>query len=311
MKIAITGSHGLIGSRFTDLVKDKYQIFHVNLSSGIDITDKKALWEELSRENPSLILHFAAKTHVDGCEEDKNSDAGDLKNQGVYVNGEIDLENLKVENWKNKSSAFAVNVVGTKNLADFAKENNIKIIYVSTDFVFDGKKNDPYNETDEPNAINWYGQTKLWGERSVGDFSLITRLAYPFGYKSSIKKDFIWTMIELLESRDSIKLISDQIITPTFIEDVARGLDFLIEKGQEGIINLVGNDFLSPYQIGLMVATEFSFDKSRIGATKLQEFYSGRAQRPFKVRLKNDKLRSLGFEMTNFASALRKIKQHL
>jgi len=95
MKIAITGSTGLIGSRFADLFKDKHKLFHVNLSSGADITDRKALHGLLSRANPSLILHLAAKTNVDGCEKDKNSDITDLKDQGVYVNNEVDLGSLK------------------------------------------------------------------------------------------------------------------------------------------------------------------------------------------------------------------------
>ncbi|OGH27521.1 MAG: hypothetical protein A3C27_02025 [Candidatus Levybacteria bacterium RIFCSPHIGHO2_02_FULL_39_36] len=307
MKIAITGSTGLIGSRFADLFKDKHKLFHVNLSSGADITDRKALHGLLSRANPSLILHLAAKTNVDGCEKDKNSDITDLKDQGVYVNNEVDLGSLKTENWKDKTTAFAVNVVGTKNLADWARENNVKIIYVSTDFVFDGGKEDLYEEIDDPNPINWYGQTKLWGEKSINDSGLIVRPAYPFGYKSLAKKDFIWTIIELLETRDSIKLISDQIITPTFIEDIAMGIDFLIEKGTLGIVNLVGNDFLSPYEIGMLLAQEFSLNKAKIGKISMDEFYSGSAKRPFKVRLQNDKLRNLGFEMTDFYEALKKI----
>ncbi|KKR24127.1 MAG: dTDP-4-dehydrorhamnose reductase [Candidatus Levybacteria bacterium GW2011_GWB1_39_7] len=85
------------------------------------------------------------------------------------------------------------------------------------------------------------------------------------------------------------------------------GIDFLIEKGTLGIVNLVGNDFLSPYEIGMLLAQEFSLNKAKIGKISMDEFYSGSAKRPFKVRLQNDKLRNLGFEMTDFYEALKKI----
>ena len=307
MKILGTGLDGLVGSRIVELLKDKHEFENLSISTGVNITARDVILEKIKTSDAQIVLHLAAKTNVDGCEKDKNSDITDLKDQGVYVNNEVDLGSLKTENWKDKTTAFAVNVVGTKNLADWARENNVKIIYVSTDFVFDGGKEDLYEEIDDPNPINWYGQTKLWGEKSINDSGLIVRPAYPFGYKSLAKKDFIWTIIELLETRDSIKLISDQIITPTFIEDIAMGIDFLIEKGTLGIVNLVGNDFLSPYEIGMLLAQEFSLNKAKIGKISMDEFYSGRAQRPFKVRLQNDKLRNLVFEMTDFYEALKKI----
>jgi len=207
------------------------------------------------------------------------------------------------------SSAFAINVVGTKNLADYAHDNHIKIIYISTDFVFDGENQGEYTEDDSPSPINWYGQTKLYGEKVLKGDHLITRIAYPYGVKSNIKKDVVWTLVDLLTTRDKVALVSDQIVTPTFIDDIAKSLNFLIEKNEKGIINVVGNNFLSPYEIGIAIASEFGLEESKIELTTRAKLYRGRAKRPFKLCLQNDKLRALGFEMTGFFESLSKIKQ--
>ncbi|HVT01328.1 MAG TPA: NAD(P)-dependent oxidoreductase [Patescibacteria group bacterium] len=304
MKVAITGASGLVGSRFFDLYKSKYDLIPISSSFGVDITDRKKLHKFLSQKNPGLIIHLAAKTNVDKCEEDKVDDLKKSKVKSIS-----DLENLDTEKWKGSTSAFGVNVVGTKNLSDYAKRNNIKIIYVSTDFVFDGEKNGEYTEADEVSPINWYGQTKLYGEKVLGEESLIARISYPYGFKSNIKKDIVWTMVSLLEEKDRVELVTDQIITPTFIDDIVRALHFLIENNITGLVNVVGNNFLSPYEIGIAIASQFGLEEGKIEVTTRAKLYKGRAKRPFKVCLKNDKLRALGFEMTGFFESLTQINQ--
>lgn len=308
MKIALTGATGLVGSRFFDLLKSKYEIIPVSSSYGVDITDKNKVYKFLSSKNPALIVHMAAKTNVDSCEEDRAEDLKKFKNSKVLKNSQVISENLGGGEWKGSNSAFGINVVGTKNLADYAQKSGIKMIYISTDFVFDGEKNGEYTEDDSTKPINWYGQTKLWGEQVLPNEALITRVSYPFGYKSKIKKDFVWGLVDLLLNQDIARLISDQIITPTFIDDIVWGLDFLIEKQATGVFNLVGNNFLSPYEIGVAISREFGFPEIKIETTTRELLYKGRAPRPFNVKLKNDKLRNLGFEMTDFFVALRKIK---
>jgi dTDP-4-dehydrorhamnose reductase len=308
MKIVLTGATGLIGSRFFDLLKSKYEIASLSSSYGVDITDRKKVQSFLSDVNPAIIVHLAAKTNVDGCEEDKSDDVKHLTKEKILTDKEINFEKIDPLFWKGSTSAFGINVVGTKNLADYAREKDIKIIYISTDFIFDGEK-DFYTEEDSPNPVDWYGQTKFWGELVLGERKLITRISFPFGYKSPIKNDLIWTLVKLLSTQESIKLVSDQIITPTFIDDIVNGLDFLIENSTEGIIDLVGNDSLAPIDIGVAIAREFGFNESKISPTTRRELYKGRAARPFKVALKNDKLKNLGFEMTDFFEALKKIKQ--
>ncbi len=308
MKVAITGATGLVGSRFFDLFKSRYELIPISSSYGVDITDRRHLHKFLSQKKPSLILHFAAKTNVDSCEDDRESDIKLLEKQKAYIDGEIDFEKIDLDFWKKSKSAFGINTVGTKNLSDYAIKNNLKIIYISTDFVFNGEKEGRYSEADIPDPIDWYGQTKFYGEKVLNNDSLTCRISYPFGYKSSLKKDLIWNLVDLLGTREVVKLISDQIITPTFIEDIAGGINFLIENNVSGLIHLVGKNFLSPYEIGIAIAREFGLPESKIELTTRADLYHGRANRPFKVMLENDKLRDLGFQVTDFFEALKKIK---
>lgn len=308
MKIALTGASGLVGSRFVDLLKSRYEIVPVASSYGVDITDRNKTHKFLTSRNPAFIVHMAAKTNVDACENDREEDLKKIKKERALRGSEIVLENLDAGDWRGSNSAFGVNVIGTKNLAEYAKKNDIPIIYISTDFVFDGEKNGEYIEEDVENPINWYGQTKFWGEKSLPKASLITRVSYPYGYKSQVKKDFIWGLRDLLVNQDIAKLISDQIITPTFIDDIVMALDFLIENKTQGLLNVVGNNFLSPYEIGVAISREFGIPSIKIDTTTREKLYKGRARRPFKVMLRNDKLKALGFGMTDFFEALHKIK---
>ena len=165
MKIALTGATGLVGSRFYDLLKSNYEIVPISSSFKIDITDRRKITRFLKDLNPALIVHLAAKTNVDQCEEDKKADTALLKKEKILNEDTINFENIDPDIWKGSVSAFGINVFGTKNLADYAREADIKIIYASTDFVFNGDLPTGYSEDDAPDPINWYGQTKLWGEQ--------------------------------------------------------------------------------------------------------------------------------------------------
>lgn len=308
MKIALTGVTGLVGSRFFDLFKSQYDIIPISSSFGIDITNRRSINRFLSSKNPALIIHFAAKTNVDSCEQDRESDIKKLKQSKVLSGENLNFEKLDPDLWKGSESAFGVNVVGTKNLSRYATEHDIKIIYISTDFVFDGEKDGYYSEEDDTSPINWYGQTKLWGEKVLGSNSIIARISYPFGFRSPIKKDVVWSLVDLISKGGQIKLVSDQIITPTFIDDIVKACDFLTRENAQGTYNVVGNNSFSPYELGVLLAREYGVSDSGIELTTRLALYKGRAPRPFKLRLKNDKLRALGFEMTDFLDALRIIK---
>lgn len=282
MKILGTGLSGLVGSRIVELLKDKDEFD----SSKADITDRNAIIEKIKSTDASIVLHLAAKTDVDGCEKDK-------------ILGE-------------NGDAWKINVEGTRNIVNACEESKKKLIYISTDFVFDGTK-EVYNEDDTPNPINWYAQTKFEGEKIVQNSSspwIIVRLAYP--YRSHFeKKDFVRTLINKLEKGESLQMVTDHIITPTFIDDIAFAIGKLMERDALGIFHVVGSTSLTPYDAALAIARRFDLNKDLIGKTTRREFFNNRAQRPFHLAIKNDKIQRLGVKMRGFEEGLREVKRQL
>lgn len=296
MKILVTGLTGLIGSRFAELLETSYQLENLSLSTGTDILDKNAVLEKVTSLNPDLVIHFAAKTNVDACEEDKEEDKKGLES-GDFT--EI----------INNKSAWAVNVIGTQNIIDACKEINKKIVYISTDFVFDGKKKS-YTEDSIPNPINWYAKTKAEGERLVQSSDLdfiIARVAYPYRAIFN-KKDFVRSVLERLEHNEKLQMVTDHIMVPTFIDDVVNGLDVLIQKEEKGKFNLVGSESITPYQAAFTIAKIFNLDDALISKTTRREYFNGKAPRPFCLNLKNDKISKLGIEMSTFEKGIIEIK---
>ncbi|MBI4999596.1 NAD(P)-dependent oxidoreductase, partial [Candidatus Gottesmanbacteria bacterium] len=234
-----------------------------------------------------VILHLAAKTDVDGCEKDKL----------LGKNGD----------------AWRINVEGTKNIVEGAKKSGKNIIYISTDFVFDGTK-EFYNENDEPNPINWYGATKYEGEKVVKDSGipyLICRLAFPYRANFEKKKDFVRGILARLKNGEKIAMVTDEIITPTFIDDIAYALDVLIKNDARGTYHLVGSSSHTPFEIAHLIAKIFGLDESLISSTTKETYFANRAPRPFSLVLKNDKLKKLGIKMSTFEEGLKKAKSQL
>ncbi len=285
------GLNGLVGSRITELLSDKYSFISLSRSSGVDITDSVSLASIKNYTGADFILHLAAKADVDGCEEDKSLGEGG-------------------EAWK-------INVEGARNVAQICKETGKKLIYISTDFVFDGEKNEgeKYDEDDVPNPINWYGRTKYEGEKAVeqsGSDYLILRLAYPYRASSDIKKDFFRTILESLKNRTEVKAVTDHKFSPTFIDDIAFAIDALIKnKDAAGIYHVVGSDALTPYNASLKIAQVFGLDQNLIRETTREEFFVNRAPRPFNLALENVKIGKLGARMRGFEEGLREVKKQI
>jgi len=300
IKILGTGLMGLVGSRIGELLKDKYEFENLSLENGVDITSKDQVERRVTDSPARVVLHLAAKTDVDGCEEDKGDDTKILR----YYD---------TKKFVGLHTAWAVNVEGTRNIVETCQKTGKKLIYISTDFVFDGK-NPPaggYSEKDQPNPINWYGVTKYEGEKLVvqsGIPYLICRLAFPYRANFPKKKDFLRTIIAKLKNGEKIAMVSDEIITPTFVDDIAYALDILIETGAQGIYHLVGSSSHTPFEIGHLIGKTFCLDESLISSTTREIYFAGRAPRPWKLVLKNDKLRKLGAKMSTFEEGLKKIK---
>lgn len=289
MKILGTGLNGLIGSRIVELLKNKHQFENISRSVGVNIENKESVSAKIKSSDAQIVLHLAAKTDVDGCEKDK-------------VLGQ-------------DGDAWKINVGGVRNVADACLQTNKKLIYISTDFVFDGI-NPPvggYTEDDVPHPINWYAQTKYEGEKIVQELKtpwIIARIAYP--YRANFTKlDFFRIILEKLQEGASIAAITDHIFTPTFIDDVAFALDVLIGNNSQGIFHAVGNQSLTPYDAALLIAKAFGFDENLIVKTTREEFFKDRAQRPFQLQLKNDKIGKLGIKMKTFEEGIREIKSQI
>jgi len=303
MKILATGLTGLIGSRFTELLSGVYEFEHINLENGIDILDKKAVFEKISSSKTPLVLHMAAKANVDGCEEDKEKDLRILSFKD---------EEDKEKAWFEEQTAWAVNVFGTQNIINACKKANKKILYISTDFVFNGQKKS-YTEEDVPDPLNWYAKTKYEGEKLVQKSGLeyvIARLAYP--YRAFFKRsDFVRGLIDKLKKREKLPMVTDHIMVPTFIDDIVNALDVLIETDQTGIFHVVGSQTVTPFEAALKIAKEFNLEESLISKTTRREYFFGKAPRPFCLNLKNDKIGKLGIEMSGFDKGLKEIKNQI
>lgn len=285
MKIAITGGTGLVGSRVIELLQDKYEFVLLNRDKGFDITNPTTLVPLLDDNSISILLHLAAFTDVDGAEREKD--------------------------WKEDSAAWKMNVTGTQNIVDACKVTSRKIIYVSTEFVFDGKKGN-YTEEDTPSPINWYGQTKYEGEKVIQNSGLpyvIARLSSPYRAEFETKKDFMRAMKARLENNQEINGVKDHTFTPTFIDDFAHALEILISKNAEGIFHVVGSDSMSPYDAALKIADAFNLDKNIIKPTTREDYFKGKAERGLDWSVKNGKIKALGIEMRTFEEGLEEIKK--
>lgn len=247
MKIAITGSTGLVGSRVVELLKNDFEFIPLNHAE-IDLTDKQSVEKTLSNLSYDLLLHCAGYTNVDKAETDREQ-------------------------------ARLLNVEATRYLFKETQKQQKKFIYISTDFVFDGTA-DRYDELSKPNPIGYYGQTKFEGEEVVKDRAMIVRISYPYRAAYDKRGDFFRTIKSLIEQGKTISGITDSIITPTYIDDIAYGLKYLMENFSPEIFHLVGGDSLSPHDAFAAVAEVFHLDSSLIAKITYDEFFKGKAQRP-------------------------------
>jgi dTDP-4-dehydrorhamnose reductase len=215
-KILVTGANGQLGYAIVTLFKQQGIDVIGTDRSVLDITNQEQVNQVIKSMKPEVIIHCAAYTAVDKAESDKEN-------------------------------CYNTNVNGTRNLAQVAKELEIEFIYFSTDYVFDGTKAEPYETTDIPNPINYYGLTKYLGEEIVRTLLTkyyIFRISWVFGPNG---KNFVNTILRLSKEKDSINVVSDQIGSPTYTMDVA---EFLIKNipMDYGIHHLTNEGYISWYE---------------------------------------------------------------
>lgn len=282
MNIIGTGLSGLVGSRIVTLLSD-YTFENLSLETGVDITDKQVVEKRIFQSDAPWVFHFAAVTDVDGAEKERG--------QGT------------------RGKTWTVNVTATEHVVGACKRAGKRLLYISTDFVFDGKKKS-YSEEDVPKPGGWYAITKYEGEKRVAALSaqsLIIRIANPYSAYPGGKKDFVHKIIELLQNGQTIKAPADQIFVPTFIDDIAGAIDRLVRNGSSGIFHVVGSTALSPFDAAVEITRRFGFSDTKVKKTTFKEYFSGRAPRPLRAALKNDKITGLGVHMSSFDEGLEKV----
>lgn len=233
----------------------------------LDITDKNAVNAALHEARPDAVIHCAAWTAVDLAEDDD-----------------------KVEKVR------AVNAEGTRYIAEVCKELDCPMMYISTDYVFDGQGTKPWEpDCRDYKPMNVYGQTKLEGELAVSgilDKYFIVRIAWVFGRNG---KNFIKTMINLGKTHDTVRVVSDQIGTPTYTYDLARLLVDMIQTEKYGYYHATNEGgYISWYEFACAIFEEAGMN-TRVIPVTTEEYGLSKAARPFNSRLEKRKLREAGF----------------
>src|ERR1035437_1285011 len=299
-KLLVTGLTGLVGSRFAELLGEAYEFEALSRTNGVDVLNKEAVFNAITASDAQIVLHMAGKTNVDGCELDKERDKEILQFNNVQEQDEA---------WGKEQTAWAVNVFGTQNIVEACQKASKKIVYISTDFVFDGKKRN-YSEDDVPNPVNWYAKTKYEGEKLIqasGLDYIIARISYP--YRAYFERnDFVRVLIEKLQKSEKLNMVTDHIMTPTFIDDIANALDILIRLEQQGIFHIVGSQTVTPFDGAIKIARLFGLDEDLISKTTRREYFADKAARPICLNLKNAKIGKLGIEMTSFDKGILEVK---
>lgn len=261
----------------------------MDLTVGVDITKPELIEKFISDHSAKVLVHFAAFTDVNKAFEQTDDKAG---------------------------ICYRVNVDGTQNIVDLCKTRDIHLIHISTDFVFSGEQEEPYTEESPRSPIEWYGQTKAMAEELVENSGVdytIVRLAYPFRANFPDKPDLIANIRKGLEDGTLYPQFSDMTITPTYIDDIATGLEAMISRNPSGIFHLVGSSWVSPYQLAKKVASTFNFDPKIVKKGSLTEYLKS-ANRPYArtVKLSNDKAkRELGLTLKTIDEALLDITNQL
>lgn len=282
MKFFITGGSGLLGERLATIASNDDEIVLSHNSNPTkntikcDITDKNEVEKVINKNKPDTIVHCAAMTDVDLCED------------------EIDI-------------AYRINSDGTRNMAQAAENIGAKIIYVSTDFVFDGDKG-YYSEDDEVNPLGIYAKSKYDGEVQLKKYSTnwaIARVSVLYGWHK--KANFTTWVINQLRSNNSINIVTDQINSPTYADNAGEAIFEIAKQDKNGIYHTAGNDRINRFDFTQKIAEAFNLNKDLINPTTSDKFIQ-KAPRPRDSSLNVNKIKKeLGFTMETCGESLERM----
>lgn len=279
VRIALIGVDGQLGTDINSYFKKQgLEIVGLVGLKDIDVCDCEASRDVLKKIGPEIVINTAAFHEVDRCEDDA-------------------------------LPAFKVNVVGVKNLALACSEMNIPLMHFSTDYVFDGEKSTPYTEDDCARPLSIYGISKLAGEqvlRYILDKYYIVRLSGLYGHSGSVGKgstNFVELVIKMAMSKKEMKVVNDQVLTPTSTADTAEKLFELIQTGKYGIYHMTNTGSCSWYEFACEISRLMKLDMRIIPITTEQ--FGAKAKRPHYSVLDNLNLRKIGLaDMRNWKEAL-------
>jgi dTDP-4-dehydrorhamnose reductase len=288
MKILITGASGFLGEKLFSVFSSDYEVYGTYLKGEesslykLDLTDKEALDSLVGKIKPSIVINAAGITDVDYCES-------------------------------NPEQAKKISVDCIKNLVETCLKHKCRLVHISTDYVFDGKKGN-YKEEDKINPINVYGVIKLEEEKTILSSKLeyiISRTAVLYGYNSNEdKRTYVNWVISKLKNNEEIKIINDQYTTPTLIDDIADALKKLIELKKTGIYHVTGSECINRYDFAVKVADIFNLKRELIVPITSKDI-KWKAQRPMNSCLNTDKLKNLDIKMSNINEGLSKMKKQM
>ncbi len=298
MKVLITGANGLLGQKLVKLIIDKGQDQLIATARGqnrlpfsadkfqystLDVANKEEVNKVLSEERPDAVIHTAAMTNVDQCETEREA-------------------------------CWQLNVDAVEYLIEACEKINAYLLHLSTDFIFDGEEG-PYDENGKPNPISYYGESKLAAEKLLAESNLSygiarTVLVYGIAHDMSRSNIILWVKGSL-ESGKEIKVVDDQLRSPTLAEDLAMGCYLMAQQKAEGVFNISGKDLLTPYEMAIKTADYFKLDTSTMEKADASTF-SQTAKRPPRTGLLIEKARTqLGYEPRSFDQGIAIVAEQI
>ena len=282
MKILITGINGLVGNSLYKLLgKSNHDLYPSSRNIEdlakykVDITSKNEVDSFFESEKPDVVINSAAMANVDLCETERESC------------------------WK-------VNVEGVQNLVDACARHGAHLTHISTDYIFDGKKDSGmYDEEDTPNPQGYYAKSKVEGERVVIESNISYSILRTILVYGAHKKPNIVTFIKkALEEGSTVNLVSDQVRMPTFVDDLSKACIIASEKKANGVFHICGPEQMSYLDIGKRIGDYFSYDKSLINHVTTKDL-NQKANRPFKTGFNLDRAKKvLHYNPIQFESSL-------
>ncbi|MEF9938509.1 MAG: dTDP-4-dehydrorhamnose reductase [Clostridium sp.] len=264
MRVLVTGAKGQLGTDVVNELNERgIEAIGVDVQE-MDITDASACRRVISEEKPDAVIHCAAYTAVDAAED-------------------------------NVELCHRINAEGTRNIAEVCKDLDIKMMYISTDYVFNGTGETPWQPDDRREPLNVYGQAKYEGELAIEELLqkyFIVRIAWVFGVNG---KNFVKTMLRLGKENRAVSVVDDQIGSPTYTYDLARLLVDMIQSEQYGRYHATNEGLCSWYEFAVEIFKQAGMSEVKVTPVDSSKFPS-KAKRPSNSRISKDKLEENGFE---------------